>query len=207
MIQESRTGARPTLKVLTGVAVALCAWAWWVVLNDPVYRHSLPHLFGNSTPSQASPLPDAGIYEAKDPPLGSELPRNETGVEIRAKASSKNRGYLVAALGDCGSCTRLDLTKLYQQCRPRQISLMGFAHGDASKAKKLATELARDGVDVPIFFDKDSKLTGALNAYYAGRLYFFTADWKLRWRELDWNIDNYLFSTGRFDRIVGNTQP
>jgi hypothetical protein len=177
------------------------------VLHDPIYRDTFPRLFGIASSAPAIPLPDAGVYEAKDPPTGALLPSVGAGAEIRAKTPPGRAGYLVASMGNCTSCTRLDLTKLYRQARPRRIALLGFASGEPERARQLAVSLARDGVDVPIYFDRNAKLTAALNGYYSGRLYFFMPDWKLRWRERDWGIDNYLFSTGRFDRIMRNTSP
>jgi hypothetical protein len=150
-------------------------------------------------------MPDAGIYEAKDPKTGTAFPADGEAKEVRSRSISSSRGYLLALMGDCSACTRLDLVKLYRQCQPRKIQLLAIARGDKMKVQQIEQELGRDGIEVPIIFDRDSKLTEALNAYYGGRLYFYTKEWKLRWRERNWGIDNYLFKTGRFDRIMENT--
>lgn len=75
------------------------------------------------------------------------------------------------------------------------------------RVHQYAAYLRSEGLDVPFYHDADGKLLRDLNAYYTGRLYYFTPDWHLRWRERDMRIDNYLFAAGRFDRIMENSGP
>lgn len=216
MTEDARTGSATSaragralsrLRWLAVMGIALTAWAWYVVLHDPVYQRSFPVLFGIAPRAPVLPTPDASVYEAKDPAAGAPLPRVGAGPEIRARSPRSRGGYLLACLGSCSSCSRLDLARLYGQARPRHVSVLAFASGEAESVRGLAAALARDGVEVPVYIDSDARLAGALNGYYPGRLYYFTPDWRLRWRERDWGIDNYLFTTGRFDRILRNTSP
>jgi hypothetical protein len=71
----------------------------------------------------------------------------------------------------------------------------------------IRAKYSRDGIDIPFYRDINNKLSEVLNSYYPGRLYYYTSGWELRWREQGQNIDNYLFNTGRFDRVMENTKP
>jgi hypothetical protein len=193
--------------VLYGIAILLVLSAWYVVLTDPIYRTILPGFARQDDARKNYSLPDASVYEAKDPPIGLPLPAGETGAEIRRKTPASKHGYLLAAIGDCNSCTRLNLEKLYSQTRPRGITLVALSKGEADSVRQFGAGLRRNGVDIPLYWDRDGRLSASLNSYYPGRLYYFTPDWKLRWRERDYLIDNYLFRTGRFDRLMRNTQP
>jgi len=185
----------------------LVIWAWYVVLHDPVYQIALRRILSFGTAPASYSLPDGGIYEAKDPPIGTPFPKTGLGAEIRRKTPPNKHGYLIAAMGDCATCTSLNLPKLYSQTKKRGITLLAFSYGEAERVQQYAAAFRREGMDIPIFYDADSKLTEAINSYYPGRLYYYTGDWKLRWRERDMHIDNYLFRTGRFDRLMENTEP
>jgi hypothetical protein len=189
---------RNTSKVLYSSAFVLILSAWYVVLHDPVYRGVLARLLGAGTYVRSAPMPDVSMHEAKDPPLNAAFPSVGVGNEVLAKTARNSRGYLLAAIGDCQACTALDLRKLYSQAKERGITLIAIAYGDEDQIRQYGAQYRRDGVDVPVYFDDDRKLTTALNAYYGGRLYYYTADWKQR----DMHIDNYLFRTGRFDRLM-----
>jgi hypothetical protein len=191
---------------LYGAACLLVLWAWYVVLHDPVYQGILHRWWPFGSPPMALSLPDAGVYEASDPPLGTPFPTTGLGAQIRKQTPPNQRGYLIAAMGDCATCTALSLPKLYSQTKARRISLLAFAYGEAERVRQLAASFRREGMDIPFYHDADRRLTMALNSYYPGRLYYYTSDWRLRWRERDMQIDNYLFTTGRFDRLMENTK-
>jgi hypothetical protein len=195
---------RTSSKVLYSSAFVLVLAAWYVVLHDPIYRGALARLAGATPYNRSLRLEDYSAYEAKDPPLNSPFPSKGVGQAILAKTRRNSKGYLVAAMGDCKGCTSLDLGKLYSQTRERGITLLAFSDGDRDRVRTFEAGYRREGLDIPVYYDLDRRLATTLNAYYGGRLYYFTSDWKLGWRERDGQIDNYLFRTGRFDRLMAN---
>jgi|GEM_PF-5028027 len=206
-ISVRREPASRRLKALTAVAAVCALVAWYVVLTDPYYRDRLLVALSSRTARAAPDLPDPATYEVHDPALGSPFPQMALGREIRRKLRPSSHGYLVAAMGDCSSCTSLSVPKLYSQTRKRGITLLAVVGGEAARIRDYVAYLHREGLDVPVFRDSDGKLLAGLNAYYAGRLYYYTPGWRLRWRERDAHIDNYLFTTGRFSRIMENAKP
>jgi hypothetical protein len=192
-------------RLLYGLAIIAIAAAWYVVLTDPAYRFTILRAAGATPTTPPYPALNAGALEQKDPPLGSELPRIGVGKDIRIASKPSRGGYLLAFIGDCASCSKLDLEKLQSQTRARGITLIVLSNGEDSRVTAMGESLRRIGVDVPIYRDPDNRLASVLNTYYAGRLYYFTPAWRLRWRERDFGVDNYLFRTGRFDRLMRNT--
>lgn len=199
--------SRKRAATLYSVTFLLAVLVWYALLHDPAYQAILRRISLFSSPPPKISLPDSTLYEAKDPALNTPFPDTGIAAEIRSKTPPNPKGYLIAAMGDCASCTMLDLAKIYSQTRERQITLLAFASGETEKVKSLAAAFRREGIEIPFYLDAGSKLSTALNSYYPGRLYYYTSDWKLRWRERDMAIDNYLFRTGRFDRIMENTKP
>lgn len=191
--------------LLSLATIALVA-AWVVMLRDPFYRDRLRALFARSSVSVRPPPMDYAVHEANDPPLGSVLPATAASETIRRTVPVSRQGYLVASLGSCDSCTTLSLRRLYEQTRPRGITLLAIAHGEPERIQEIASSYRREGMDIRLIEDADRRLTAALNAYYIGRLYYFTRDWRLRWMERDGRIDNYLFKTGRFERLMEHTR-
>ncbi|HXG23539.1 MAG TPA: hypothetical protein VNJ09_03205, partial [Chthonomonadales bacterium] len=60
---------------LYAVAVALVIWAWYVVLHDPIYQVALRRILPFPAAPPSISLPDGGIYEAKDPSIGTPFPK------------------------------------------------------------------------------------------------------------------------------------
>ena len=179
---------------------------WYVILHDPAYLGVLRRIaLFNSSPTSFS-LPDTSITEAKDPPITTAFPRIGVASQIRTMTPRNEHGYLLVGMGDCAACTKLDLRKLWTQTRKRHITLLVFSTGREEQIRQIASIYLRDGIDIPFYRDLNNKLSETLNSYYPGRLYYYTPEWKLRWREGGMNTDNYLFDTGRFDRVMENTK-
>jgi len=194
----------PRRKALYAIAITTIAAAWYVVLTDPVYSTSLHSRPSTSPMRDLNATLDGSAYEIKDPRTGSQLPAAGIGKEILAQADRTAKGYLLALIGDCGTCSKVNVEKLVQQSRERKIQLLLLSNGDKDQVAHFAMALRRNGLDVPLFRDADGETWRWMNCYYPGRLYYFDRHWKLVWRERDYLIDNYLFSTGRFDRLVRN---
>lgn len=194
--------------VLAAVAGIAPVSAWVTVLSDPCYRATLVAFRLPGRRELPAPVPlDSAVAEARDPAPGSQPPDCAALTAIRHGLRPGAKGVLVAALGDCGSCCRLNLAKLYPHARRHGLAMAVFSDGTAADVQAYREGLHREGIDIPIVRDDGHRLTTALNAYYPGRLYWFTPTWRLRWREQDQKVDNYLFQTGRFDKIAGNTEP
>jgi hypothetical protein len=192
--------------LLTLATIALVA-AWVAMLRDPFYRDRLRALFAYRSASvRQPPAMDYALHEANDPPLGAVLPATAASDAIRRSVPQSPNGYLLASLGSCDTCTTLSLPRLYEQTRPRGITLLAIAHGEEERIRQMAASYRREGMQIPLIQDADRKLTVALNAYYTGRLYYFNKDWRLRWLERDSRIDNYLLKTGRFARLLEKTR-
>lgn len=199
-----RTNSRVALLILACVGLGI---AWVTVLSDPYYRASLAALRPRSA-APAAPTPvDALAEEARDPLPGTPLPRCNGGDMLRRLVHPGPNGVLVAAMGDCGSCCRLNLAKLLPQARRHGLAIVAFSDGAIENVEAFRQLVHRDGSDIAVVHDADHLLTRGINAYYGGRLYWYTPRWRLRWREQDTKVDNYLLQTDRFDAISRNTAP
>ena len=203
MTTQSRRSVGTALIVVAAVAVAL---AWCTVLYDPYYRAATASILRRER-SPAPAVLDGSVFEAKDPSVGSPLPHVAAGDALRRAAGPASGGFLVAGLGDCASCSQLVLEKLYRPARKRHIAVVAFSYGEERDLVAYRVQLRRQGLDVPVVRDAGRSLTVALNSYYSGRLYWYDRHWRLRWRERDLSVDNYLFQTGRFDRLMRNVAP
>jgi hypothetical protein len=82
-------------------------------------------------------------------------------------------GYFDEGIRDAQRCLEID--PAYQNCR-RHLAIMHWIAGEADRAMKLYTEMARSGfsvndaVFVPLFFDQDQALAGHVAlSYFAAR--------------------------------------
>ena len=191
---------------LYSLAFAGAVVVWYVILHDPAYQGVLRRIALFTSPPASLALPDSGIAEAKDPPVATAFPHTGVALQMRTMTPSNAHGYLLVGVGDCVACTKIDLRKLYNQTRKRHIALLVFSTGEAENVRQTSAIYSRDGMNIPFYRDINNKLSETLNSYYPGRMYYYTPDWKLRWREQGANVDNYLFETGRFDRVMENTK-
>ena len=133
------------------------------LLRDPFYRDRVRALFAYRSASvRQPPAMDYALHEANDPPLGAVLPATAASAAIRRSVPESPNGYLLASLGSCNTCTTLSLPRLYEQTRPRGITLLAIAHGEEERIRQMAAYYRRAGMQIPLIQDADRKLTVAL---------------------------------------------
>lgn len=159
---KSAPAARRRKVLLLSLATIAQVWAWAVMLRDPLYQDRVRALFARAPVSVRQPPPlDYARHEANDPPLGTVLPATAASEEIRRNVPESPNGYLLASLGSCDSCTTLSLPRLYEQTKPRGITLLAIVHGEEERIRRIAASHRREGMDIALIKDADRKLTAS----------------------------------------------
>jgi hypothetical protein len=147
-------------------------------MQDPIIAAKFDGLL-NRQPAAAKQALDVDALEKRDPPMGIDLPESGAGKEIRKLAAKPKGGTLVLTLGDCGSCTSIKFPEWERAAKEHNLALLGVSTAKPADITKFRKEAA---IKFPVVSDADGTVGRALNAYWAGRIYFFDTQWKLRWK-------------------------
>lgn len=163
--------------VLVPLFVLLAVIAAVLLPTDPLIAARLqavmhpapPMVYENFNPDDAA---------KQDPTFGTPLPNVGAGKALR-KLPASERGYVVVTLGDCAQCMRFDFDKWQSEASALHVPIVGVS---GATEEELAAFRKTSRVTMPLQFDVMDRLQRGLNAYWAGRAYYFDKAWKLQWK-------------------------
>lgn len=131
-----------------------------------------------------------GVEEEKpDPVLGSALPTEGAGRQVRALEPANKTGYLMVALSSCTSCTKFDSVRWVEDAKVTGVRLLAIS---GSPQEDIASFRQSTGSAYQVYRDPDLLLHDKLNARWNGRIYYFDASWRLRWMSSVLQSDKHL---------------
>jgi hypothetical protein len=163
------------LALLLAAFVALSAAAVWSLAQDPIIA------------ARCRALWEGGISERRlttdgmdklDPPIGTHLPDIVTSRLLRAAGGQSAKGFIVVALATCSECTHFEFPAWQADAKRYGVRLLGFSSADPAALKAFRSG---EHITMPIVVDAKGELGQLLNAYYAGRVYYFDRTWTLKW--------------------------